>query len=257
MTESELIRCVMPGGPEVFCVQEGEATTLYREIFEKRCWLADGIRLTPGGVVIDAGANIGLSTLFFHQECPDQTFLCYEPALAPFSALQRNVEMHGISATCRPVALGAEPGTATMTYYPEITSMSGFYADPSREAEIARTFMKNSGLKDGLINVLVPPEYEAILMETQVRTLSDEVREARIDRIDLLKIDVERSELDLLAGIDQQTWEMVRQVVLEVHDVDGSLDRVCACLDSRGFNVRTRQDPLFRGTEVYDVTAMR
>jgi FkbM family methyltransferase len=256
MTESALHRYVLPDGPEVFCIQKGEATALYQEIFVRRCWLAGGIRLVPGGVVIDAGANIGLSTLFFHQECPDQRFLCYEPAPAPFAALQRNVEMHGIAATCRKVALGAEPGMAVMTYYPEITAMSGLHGDPSRDASITRTVMKNSGFKDRNIDQLVPREYKTELVEIEVRTLSDEVREAGLDRIDLLKIDVEKSELDVLAGIDQSTWELVRQVAVEVHDVDDALARVCACLDSRGFDVQTRQDPLFLGTEVYDVTAI-
>lgn len=257
MTEFEPNRCALPDGPDIFCIREEEAIVLYREIFENRCWLAGGIRLTPGGVVIDAGANIGLSTLFFHQECPDQTFLCYEPAPDPFLALQRNVDLHEIAATCRPVALGASKGAATMTYYPAVTAMSGLHADPRREAGLTRTFMKNSGFRDRLIDRLVPPEYEAVPIETQVRTLSDEVREAGIDRIDLLKIDVEKSELDLLAGIDRQTWEIVRQVALEVHDVDGSLTRVRACLASHGFDVQTRQDPLFRGTELYNLTALR
>jgi acyl carrier protein len=52
-------------------------------------------------------------------------------------------------------------------------------------------------------------------------------------RIDLLKIDVEKAEADVLAGIDPATWEKIDQVVLEVHDLPGRLEltlyhNVCA-----------------------------
>ena len=38
----------------------------------------------------------------------------------------------------------------------------------------------------------------------------------QIQRIDLLKIDVERAELDVLRGIEQRHWSVVRHLVVEV-----------------------------------------
>ena len=40
----------------------------------------------------------------------------------------------------------------------------------------------------------------------QLTTLSDVLREENVTRIDLLKIDVEKSEMDVLLGIDEQDW---------------------------------------------------
>ena len=52
----------LPGGGAVRCSRSGrgEALFMYREIATQRCYLAPGgLDLRDGGVVIDAGANIG------------------------------------------------------------------------------------------------------------------------------------------------------------------------------------------------------
>lgn len=57
--------------------------------------------------------------------------------------------------------------------------------------------------------------------ECAVTTLAAFIREQRLSRIDLLKIDVEGSELAVLRGLDAAGWATVRQLVAEVHDVGG------------------------------------
>ena len=44
--------------------------------------------------------------------------------------------------------------------------------------------------------------------------------------MDLLKIDVERAEKEVLQGILPSDWPKIRQVAMEVHDVDGGLQTV-------------------------------
>ncbi|CAM9553811.1 unnamed protein product, partial [Ectocarpus sp. 12 AP-2014] len=41
--------------------------------------------------------------------------------------------------------------------------------------------------------------------------------------VDLLKVDVEGDELAVLHGIDDDDWPKIRQIALEVHDIDGRL----------------------------------
>jgi hypothetical protein len=55
----------------------------------------------------------------------------------------------------------------------------------------------------------------------QVRPLARLVRELDIERIDFLKIDVEKAERDVIDEMDDHVWAMTRQVAVEVHDVDG------------------------------------
>ena len=44
--------------------------------------------------------------------------------------------------------------------------------------------------------------------------------------VDLLKVDVERAEKEVLEGILPSDWPKIRQVAMEVHDVDGGLQTV-------------------------------
>lgn len=54
--------------------------------------------------------------------------------------------------------------------------------------------------------------------------------------IDLLKVDVSGAELDVLGGIEDADWARVRQVVMEVHDLNGRRLEVRRLLAAKGFN---------------------
>jgi hypothetical protein len=91
-----------------------------------------------------------------------------------------------------------------------------------------------------------------------VRTVSQVLREADQDVIDLLKIDVEGAELDVLQGIDEPDWPRIRAVIAEVHDVDGRVDAVRRMLEERGFDhIDVRQDWLFQLTNIHMISAGR
>lgn len=92
----------------------------------------------------------------------------------------------------------------------------------------------------------------------QLKTLSQIIREQNVVKIDLLKIDVERSELDVLLGIEEQDWQKVKQVVLEVHDLDGRVTKVTDLLIQHGLNkITIEQQNLLKGSEYFNVYALR
>ena len=69
-----------------------------------------------------------------------------------------------------------------------------------------------------------------------MRTLSGLLREQRIERVDLLKLDAEQCELEVLAGLDEEDWSRIRQAVVEVHD-EASVPLVEEQFLTRGFRV--------------------
>jgi hypothetical protein len=91
----------------------------------------------------------------------------------------------------------------------------------------------------------------------QLRSLSDVIREEGIDRIDLLKVDVEKSELDLLAGINSEDWPKIQQMVMEVHNVDQRLERIVSLIEGHGFEVTVDQDDWFSETSNHNLYAVR
>jgi hypothetical protein len=62
--------------------------------------------------------------------------------------------------------------------------------------------------------------------------------------IDLVKIDVEGAEYDVLTGIDEADWPRIRQLVAEVHDLNGELAAVRDLLERRSFDVSTPEGAL-------------
>ena len=90
----------------------------------------------------------------------------------------------------------------------------------------------------------------------RLTTISAVIREHGLERIDLLKLDAERSELDALAGIHAEDWPKIHQMVIEVHDA-GIRDRVLEVLAAQGFATVVEQDVYLEGTELYNVYARR
>jgi hypothetical protein len=81
-------------------------------------------------------------------------------------------------------------------------------------------------------------------MECPVRTLSEVLAESHVERIDLLKLDVEAAESDVLAGLEPRDWPLVRQIVLEVHGGADNAKKVCSLLRDRGFRIVCEADPV-------------
>jgi acyl carrier protein len=64
--------------------------------------------------------------------------------------------------------------------------------------------------------------------------------------------------LDVLAGIHEDDWPKIRQIVVEVHDPE-ELEQITALLRRRGYDVGVHQEALFKDTHILttDVYAVR
>ncbi|MFG1780330.1 amino acid adenylation domain-containing protein [Micromonospora sp. NPDC049048] len=249
-----------------------ETRYLHDEIFVQRVYLRDGIVLRRGATVFDVGANIGMFSLFVHAVCPDATIHAFEPVPSVVTALRRNVEEFGVPATVHPVGLSTATGQVSFTYYPGYSMMSGqaAYADPAAEVAVIKRFLANERDQGGAdrdtllerVDELLTERFAGAEVTVDVRPLSEVIDEVAPERIDLLKIDVQRAEADVLAGIEERHWPLIAQVAMEVHDAvgtdtEGRLDELIALFEDRGFDVVTRQDDLLTGTDRHTLHAVR
>jgi 31-O-methyltransferase len=247
----------LPNGLKVAHVNPGETAMLYRRIFCNRCYMCHGITLNPGELVIDVGANIGMASLFFSQQYSGISVYAFEPAPTPFSALAENMRIHNIQGGFRRIALGETPGISNFTYYPNTTLMSGLHADADKDAAVTKEFLRRTGFDDRDIDDILTEKYDRQVFMTEVTTLSREITDMQIDSVGLLKIDVEKSEISVLRGITDADWPKLRQIVAEVHDINGRVAEFTHVLRSHGFNVATEQEELLKGTEMHAVFATR
>jgi len=76
-------------------------------------------------------------------------------------------------------------------------------------------------------------------------TLSQIFRALGVERVSLLKIDVEGAEEDVLEGIEAQDWKKIEAVVLETHDVGDRVKRLVRILmQEKGFEgISLHRDP--------------
>ena len=107
--------------------------------------------------------------------------------------------------------------------------------------------MQQARLRDYLAatpHVSAPQSHGACEADTRahactVRPLAEQLREAGVRHVDLLKIDVEGDEMGVFLGLGS-LLRVVQQVAAEVHDIHGRLWRVLCLLRRHGFRATAR-----------------
>ncbi|MDD5323044.1 MAG: FkbM family methyltransferase [Methylococcales bacterium] len=241
-------------GTTASCLNKVEARYLYDHDIPN--YFRHGVTVSAGDTVFDVGANIGLFALSAYRQCDgDVRVFAFEPIPPIFKVLRLNAERYDPDKLKTfSIGLSREQKTLRFSYFPRLPSWSSAYVDRSN-LQLARTRFKLSLLADIEAGRLLPWLQRAPLsirlfvldavvkwlskirnFNCDVRTLSNIIREQRIDRIDLLKVDVEGGELDVLMGIDDHDWQKIRQVVLEVEHFSERSQGVVALLAKQGFS---------------------
>ena len=254
----------LPNGLRVAHQNPAETDYIYTEIFEDQSYFRHSVTLSEGAVVFDVGANIGLFSVLVALSVPDARVFAFEPIPETFRALRANAARYGAAVRAFEVALSREGGEAEFSYFPHVSLVSGRYADGADEREAIRAFLRQTPASgdgapasDDAIDTLLDARLERRAVRVHMRTVSDVIREEGVDRIDLLKIDGEKSEVDVLEGVEADDWPKIRQVTMEVQDTDGALGRVTEILEGQGFRLAVEQEDELGGTPLVKVYAVR
>ena len=253
-------RYELPNGMVAVDLNKNETEFMYREIFQERTYLKHGISLDDGDCVFDVGANIGLFTLFISRTFRNARIYAFEPIPEVFKVLRLNTSLYGLNAKLFECGLADQIRSETFTYYPHISMMSTRYADEAQERDVLRSYVFNEqqpNARGEMLDEVLAMRLEGKDVTCHLQTLSSILRDERLDRIDLLKIDVQKSEADVLAGIEHEDWPKIRQIVLEVHDIDDRLDKITSLLRERGFEVVAEQEQALANACLYNVYARR
>jgi amino acid adenylation domain-containing protein/FkbM family methyltransferase len=254
---------VLPDGSPVAHLNKNETDYIYNEIFVLQAYLRHGITIRDGDCIVDAGANIGLFTVFASRLAQNLRIVSFEPNPAAFACLKSNAEAWGSAVQCLPLGLSSENKSADLTFFEGLSLLSGFYADAATEREVVKNYVFNQepdaqpGERFAAeVGALIDSRLQARTISAQLRTLSSVIAEQGLDRIDLLKVNVEKSELDVLRGLAAEDWPKIRQLVIEV-DRQDNLAPITALLEEHGFRVSVEQDPLLRKTDLCYVYGIR
>ncbi len=135
-------------------------------------------------LIIDGGANVGLASLYFAAKYPAANIFAIEPNAANFKMLERNC--------------AALPNIVL------------------KKAALWPTSAKVSMSKRAVNDHWSYSVIDAVNGDTDTITVTDIMREAKADKIDLLKLDIEGAERELFRN---SPWlKDVGQIVIELHD---------------------------------------
>ena len=161
--------------------------------------------------IVDAGANVGIATVFFKERYPGAEIICFEPDPRTFALLKHNLEVNGIEGvTAHNIGLADERRRAQLYVHPTVQD--------SRQS-VSRAFA-GAGLSDG----------EPVALDIELAPLSDFTSGS----VDILKMDVEGAELAALRGAGDILRD-TRSVFMEYHRVpEAPLHEVLELLASAG-----------------------
>jgi len=149
-------------------------------------------------LILDCGANVGYSALYFLNQYPQAKVIAVEPDPENVALCRKNLAPYGDRARVVPSAIWSHATGLVLEQPDEPRGEWGISVRPARETET--------------------PDLEAI-------DISSLFHESGCDRIDILKIDIETAEAEVFAQGYRPWLDHVRHLAIEIHQVPGE---VCA-----------------------------
>ena len=215
------IRVRVPDLPHPFVLRGNQADILtFEQNFISNLWLWELCRqrLDPRSVraVIDCGANIGITSIIFKQLFPGCRLAAVEPSPENFAMLQENLR----------------PYEQVRLFH------AGVWSRTTRLKVVDRYNIGYNGLV-----VEETTEKDAI----PALSVEDVARQAGIEGIDILKIDIEGAERELFAGDCDRWIASTRALIVEVHDyaIPGSSRSFVKAIARHDFDIFIGGESLF------------
>lgn len=217
--ENNLFRFQYPVNKKVFdfyVAQDSSDTLVFNQIvFEKEydslidLFNEKNISLDN---MIDAGANIGLTSIYFKAYYPNLKIIALEPSKDTFKRLSINIEKNDLS---------------------RVTLLQKGLWNKTTRLKEDRTFRDG---QDWSFRLVEANEKEEVLFETT--TVPEILMEYGIGVIDFLKMDIEGGEKTIFEGSSDLSWlKKVKVIAIEIHDEFNCRNQVEASLINAGFEI--------------------
>ena len=170
----------------------------------REVWFEEAYRLpfpVPGGVLLDLGANIGLTSLWLAKRYPFTRIVAVEPEPSNAALVRQNFELNGIQADVLEAAIGARVGTATF--------------------QVCRNSNQGKLSESGVLVSMVSVDF---ILE-----------KFTLPQLDLVKVDIEGGEQELFGG--PTAWlDHTKALIIEFHPTIVDYLRLTKLVENRGFD---------------------
>jgi|GEM_PF-6252172 amino acid adenylation domain-containing protein/FkbH-like protein/FkbM family methyltransferase len=242
-------------------LNELETDTLYQEIFDDSEYIRNGIVINDSDVVFDVGANIGMFTLRVALSYNNVSIYSFEPIPPVYDVLKTNRDAYQLdNVKIFNYGISNESKEDVFKYFPNVSVLSSNHTELHNESNLMFTYLKNKhgdSYNDDTANKLIANQLNAVQYTCMLKRISTVITENNIKRIDLLKIDVEHSELSVLQSIDHEHWNLIKQIAVEVHNHDNRLNKIKDILINRDYSLNIVQHDDMKNTELYMIYAVK
>lgn len=214
---------VLPPKEPVIVLRNGWKISYRRETGDRYCfnevWLEKAYEppnfdWSRCKTIIDVGANIGCSSLYFSHRAPQARIISCEPAPENFAMLQKHIEMNGLSGKILPLKIGIDEKEGTSTFY--ITKTTGGHS-------------------------LYNYEENALPLEIKTKTLAQLFTEQNVEHCEYLKLDCEGAEYAILYTAPKELLQKIDVIMMEYHTFattpNAIPEQLKAYLEQNGFDV--------------------
>ena len=258
----------LPNGKNLFYLDKLTALDVYREVYTEKEYFQFGIKVNDGDFILDIGANIGLFSRFIIEHYPNCHVFAFEPVPMINEVLEANISQHQSRVQVFKIGLSDKEEQIEFDFYPKVSADSSavpfdwdykvnYYVqnwDTVTKGMLAAKLVPKRWRK-GVITKMLKMMYNPIKVQCHLRPLSAIIKEQKIDRIDLLKMDAENYERQVVAGIDEEDWPKIRQISMEVHQhITGGqtlLKHFTELLHNHGFQTEIGKEYLAPGSGVF------
>jgi len=165
-------------------LNSGSDNYIFSEVFIDKCYDID--LLSTPEKILDLGANVGYSSIYFKKKYPSARVACVEPIEENLSILKQNIELNSLSIKVLEAAVSSTAGLVHM----------------------------EKGTKD--YNYVVTNNQKDNSVVVQALTIDQILCTLGWDTIDLIKIDIEGSEKELFSKNTEWLYK-VNNLIIEAH----------------------------------------
>jgi FkbM family methyltransferase len=148
--------------------------------------------IKPDQLFIDIGANLGYFSLLVATSSPSVKVISFEPVDDLFRKINENISVNNVK---------------------NIVPIHAAVGEKDEEKELFISAADNSGMS----SFQEPENYSGAKEKVKVVTLDDWIKTSRVSKVDIIKLDIEGSELAALNGMKEVLQNFKPLVIVEIN----------------------------------------
>lgn len=218
------------GKYEIWYENSDEFYELKKEIFSENCYYLELEKEDP--VIVDAGAHIGMATLYYKMLFPESRVIAFEPVPYNFNILEKNIHENQLE---------------------NVELIQAVVAPKSGILRIQEPIGEGAWRSGAGI---IPKGWKGIQDNQEIKVEAIGIQEILHDKIDIFKMDIEGMEYEVIRNAGP-LLRNVKNWIIEVHPRrDHRIEEIQKTLLQNGYGIEVNKDKSSLGEGLTVISAV-